>query len=331
MAAMNHWERIQATLKGADVDHAPVSLWRHFPGDDMTAPGLAKVMVDWQRKYDFDFVKFMPTGMYGVHDWGAETQYSPGFGGSRELVKPGLTDPNQWGKLPELDITQGAYGQELKALRLAADELDHSVPIFQTIFSPSTTALKLRGQAAVDDMRQNPGLIKAGLEIITEMTIAFALACVRTGADGVFFATQGASSQIMTEDEYKEFGVPYDVRILEAVRNEGKINMIHVHGEDVYWDLAATYPVDMINWHDRTTFPNLAQAKERFKGVLVGGIERLEISKGPIEQVRAQASDAVKQTGGRRLVVAPSCVIPTNTPDENIRAVIDAVQASPVK
>jgi uroporphyrinogen decarboxylase len=330
MAAMNHWERIQAALKGAEVDRAPVSLWRHFPGDDMTAPGLARVMVDWQRKYDFDFVKFMPTGMYGVHDWGAQTEYGPGFGGSRILVKPGVTDPNQWPKLPKLNVTQGAYGQELEAIRLAVGELNRSVPIFQTVFSPSTTALKLRGQDALNDMRQNPELIKAGLEIITEVTIAFALAIVRAGADGIFFATQGASSHVMTEDEYKEFGVPYDTRVLEAVRNEGKINLIHVHGEDVYWDLAATYPVDMINWHDRTTFPNLAQAKDRFKGVLVGGIERLEISKGPIEQVRFQASDAVKQTGGRRIVVAPSCVIPTNTPDENIRAVIAEVQATPV-
>jgi uroporphyrinogen decarboxylase len=330
MAEMNHWERIQAALEGAEVDRTPVSLWRHFPGDDMTAAGLAKAMVDWQRKYDFDFVKFMPTGMYGVHDWGAETEYGPGFGGSRVLVKPGVSDPNQWPKLPKLDVNKGAYGQELEALRLAASGLDGSVPIFQTLFSPSTTAIKLRGKEAVDDMRQNPELIKAGLEIITDVTIAFALAVVRAGADGVFFATQGASSQVMTEDEYKEFGVPYDTRVLQAVRNEGKINLIHVHGDDVYWDLCAAYPVDMINWHDRTTFPNLAQAKERFKGVLVGGIERVEISTGTTQEVRAQARDAVNQTGGRRHVVAPSCVIPTNTPDENIRAVIAEVQAAPV-
>lgn len=330
MAAMNHWERIQAALQGAEVDRTPVSLWRHFPGDDTTAAGLAKAMVDWQRQYDFDFVKFMPTGMYGVHDWGAETEYGPGFGGSRVLVKPGVNDPNEWPKLAKLDVTKGAYGQELEAIRLASAELDGSVPIFQTVFSPSTTAIKLRGPAAIDDMRQNPDLLKAGLEIITEITIAFAQAVIRAGADGVFFATQGASSQVMTEDEYKEFGVPYDSRVLQAVRNEGKINLIHVHGDDVFWDLAASLPVDMINWHDRTTFPNLSQAKERFKGVLVGGIERTEISTGTQEEASAQAADAVAQTGGRRHVVAPSCVIPTNTPDANVRAVIAAVQAAPV-
>jgi uroporphyrinogen decarboxylase len=330
MAAMSHWERIRAALKGEEVDRTPVSLWRHFPGDDSTSAGLAKVMVDWQRKFDFDFVKFMPTGMYGVHDWDAETEYAPGFGGSRVVVKPGVSDPQAWPKLAKLDITQGSYGQELEAVRLAAAELKGSVPLFQTVFSPSTTAIKLRGKEALQDMRQNPEEMKAGLEIITEATIRFTQAVLQAGADGVFFATQGASSQVMTEDEYKEFGVPYDVRVLQAVRDEGKINLIHVHGDDVFWDLAATYPVDMINWHDRTTFPNLSQAKARFNGVLVGGIERTEISTGAPELARSQASDAIQQTGGRRHVVAPSCVIPTNTPEANVWAVIEEVKAATV-
>jgi len=330
MSEMSHWERIRAALQGAEVDRTPISLWRHFPGEDKTAAGLAKAMVEWQQKFDFDFVKFMPTGMYGVHDWGAETEYSPGFGGSRRLVTPGITDVSQWPTLPQVDVTRGAYGQEVEALRLAADELKGSVPIFQTIFSPSTTAVKLRGKAAVDDMRQHPALIKAGLEIITEVTIAFLLESIRVGADGFFFATQGASRGVMTEAEYQEFGVPYDTRILEAVHAAGKLNLIHVHGEDVYWDLAARYPIDMINWHDRTTFPSLAQAKDRFDGVLVGGIERVQISTGTAEEVGAQVANAVAQTGGRRLVVAPSCVIPINTPEANIHAAIAAVQATPV-
>jgi uroporphyrinogen decarboxylase len=330
MAEMSHWERIQAALQGAEVDRTPVSLWRHFPGDDMTAAGLAKVMVDWQRTYDFDFVKFMPTGMYGVHDWGAETEYATGYAGNRLLVKPGVTDPNQWPKLEKLDVNKGAYGQELEAVRLASAGFDGSVPLFQTIFSPSTTAIKLRGPQAVEDMRQQPDLIKEGLEIITEVTIAFTLAVLRAGADGVFFATQGAQREVMTEDEYKEFGVPYDTRVLQAVRNEGKINLIHVHGDNVYWHLAAEYPVDMINWHDRVATPNLAEGKKRFKGVVVGGIERTEVSTASEQFAREQARDAIQQTGGRRHVVAPSCVLPTNTPDANIRAIIDEVQATPV-
>ena len=331
MTAMNHWERVRAALQGAEVDRVPVSLWRHWPVEDETASGLASAMIKWQQIYDFDLVKFMPTGMYGVHDWGAQTVYNPGFRGNRLLTKPGLTHPEQWPQLAQLDVSKGAYGQEVEAIRLAANALQGSVPIMQTVFSPLTTAVKLAGDPALAHMRQHPDLLKAGLEIITDVTIRFTQACLAAGADGVFFATQGASYRTMSEAEYAEFGATYDRRVLEAVHAEGKLNMMHVHGEDIMFDLAASYPVDMINWHDRITTPNLSEALARFKGVLVGGIEdRTTIAEGPLDVLRSQAQDAIAQTGGRRLIVGPGCVIPTNTPDANVRAVIEAVQQAAV-
>ncbi len=108
---------------------------------------------------------------------------------------------------------------------------------------------------------------------------------------------------------------------------ECEFNLMHVHGEDIMFDLAATYPVEMINWHDRITWPTLAQAQERFDGLVVGGInDQTTIAEGTAQEVAAQARDAIEQTGGRRLLVGPGCVIPTNTPDANVRAVIDTVQ-----
>jgi uroporphyrinogen decarboxylase len=330
-AQMSHWERIRAAQKGEATDRVPVSLWRHWPVEDETAQGLAAAMLRWQHQYDFDLVKFMPTGMYGVHDWGAQTAYNPGFRGNRILTKPGLHEAEEWPKLARLDVTQGAYGQEVESIRLAAQELKGSVPIFQTVFSPLTTAIKLAAERTFGDMRLRPDLLKAGLEIITDVTIRFTQACLAAGADGIFFATQGASHRVMTEAEYREFGAPYDVRVLQAVHAEGKLNMLHVHGEDIMFDLAAGFPADLINWHDRLTEPGLAAAQQRFGGILVGGIEdRSIIGNGPIETIRAQTRDAIAQTGGRRLVVGPGCVIPTNTPDAHIRAVIDTVLATPV-
>jgi uroporphyrinogen decarboxylase len=39
--------------------------------------------------------------------------------------------------------------------------------------------------------------------------------------------------------------------------------------------------------------------------------------------VRAQVRDAIAQTGGRRLIVGPGCVVAIAAPEQNIRAVID--------
>ena len=31
---MNHWERLQAAIRGEAVDRPPISLWRHWPQID---------------------------------------------------------------------------------------------------------------------------------------------------------------------------------------------------------------------------------------------------------------------------------------------------------
>ena len=59
---MNHWQRIEAAIRGEPTDRAPISLWRHWPEFDQDPRTLAEAMVNWQRRYDFDLVKFMPTG-----------------------------------------------------------------------------------------------------------------------------------------------------------------------------------------------------------------------------------------------------------------------------
>jgi uroporphyrinogen decarboxylase len=325
-STMNHWERTRAAVQGEAVDRPPISLWRHWPVEDDTPQGLAAATVRWQQEYDFDLVKFMPTGTYGVHDWGAETAHGSGPIGTRMITTFGVTAAEQWPRLRRLEVTSGYLGQQIEALRLAAEGLANSVPILQTIFSPLTTAYKLAGERVFADLRLRPDLLKAGLQMIAETTARFALASVRAGAHGVFFATQSATYRLLNEAEYREFGVHYDLMVFDAVRAETELNMLHVHGEDIMFDLLASYPVEMLNWHDRLTWPDLPEARARFGGLLVGGINEFRtLRKGPVAAIQAEIQDAIAQAGGRRLMLGPGCVIPTDTPAEHVRAAVEAV------
>jgi uroporphyrinogen decarboxylase len=90
------------------------------------------------------------------------------------------------------------------------------------------------------------------------------------------------------------------------------------------FDALADYPVDMVNWHDRLTAPGLAAAAPKVRGALVGGVEeRGLLVSGSEAEVRAQARDAIAQTGGRRLILGPGCVAALAAPERNIRAVIE--------
>ena len=326
VAKMTHWERVTAAVAGQAVDRVPVSLWRHFPDVDLDPVKLAEACVRWQRTYDFDLVKFMPGGTYGVEDWGAMSADVGSPIGARAVVKPGLTTAEAWPRLARLSPAQGHLGREVKALSLAAAALNGEVPILQTVFSPLTTAIKLAGDRVFADLRRRPDLVEAGLAIIAETTIDFARACLRAGAHGLFFATQCASYRLLNEAEHRRFGVPYDRRVLDAVAGESKFTMLHLHGNDVMFDQMLDYPANMMNWHDRRSDLDLAGAKGRFGGLLVGGLnEAVTLPQGPIEAIKREVRDAIAQTDGIRLMIAPGCVIPIATPEAHYRAVIDAV------
>jgi len=324
---MTHWERLTAAMAGQAVDHVPVSLWRHFPEIDLDPVHLAEATLRWQRNFDFDLVKFMPSGTYSVEDWGAETALLNSPIGARTVIKPGVTTAEAWPRLPKLSPTEGRLGQELKALTLAAEALKGEVPILQTLFGPLTTAYKLAGDRIFADLRRHPDQFEAGLTIIADTVIAFARACLRAGAHGVFFSTQCANYRMMNAAEHQRFGAAYDRRVLDALAGESRFTMLHLHGNDVMFDQLLAYPANMANWHDRRGELSLADATSRFPGLLVGGLnEDATLPYGPIAAIKAEVRDAIAQTGGRRLMIAPGCVMPIATPESHCWAVVEAVK-----
>jgi uroporphyrinogen decarboxylase len=66
---MNHWQRIEAAMRGDPTDHPPLTMWRHFPDEDQHVDKLVARTLKWQNRWQFDLIKFMPCNSYGVADW----------------------------------------------------------------------------------------------------------------------------------------------------------------------------------------------------------------------------------------------------------------------
>ena len=329
MHAMNHWQRIEAAMRGEPADCPPITMWRHFPDDDLDVGKLAARTLAWQNRWDFDLIKFMPCNSYGVHDWGVETVYRGAPHGARETVKPAVEKTADWARIGDLDVRQGSYGQQNRALREVADALGGTVPILQTVFSPLSTARKLATEAFLADLRRAPEALERVLRVITDVSIRFALDAIEAGAHGVFLATQFASYRLLTADEYERFGKRYDVELLEALAGKARLNMLHAHGEDIMFDMLAAYPIEMFNWHDRLTEPSLAQAASRYRGVRVGGIaETGALVRGDLPAIEREVRDAIAQTDGRRLLIGPGCVVPITVRDEAVDAATRAARAA---
>jgi uroporphyrinogen decarboxylase len=318
--------RVQAALRGEAVDRVPLSLWRHFFCEDRSAESLAETTLCFAQAYDLDLVKLTPCGLYAVEDWAGQRIAYPGNDSDPPyLYELAVTGPAEWRRLPALDLTAGALGRELESIRLVDEGLGGETPLMMTVFSPLTLAFKLAGDNVIAHLRECPSDLHAGLETITETTIALSQAALLAGADGLFFATQLASHQYLTPAEYEEFGEHYDRAVLDAVAEQSAITVLHLHGSDVFFDLANQYPVHAVSWHDQETPPSLAKARQLTDRAFVTGLDRERLGDGPVAAIQAQVLEALDQTNGRGLILAPSCVIPPAAPDAHLEAVLDAL------
>ncbi|MBM3129682.1 MAG: uroporphyrinogen decarboxylase [Chloroflexi bacterium] len=330
---MKHRERINAALRGELVDRVPVALWRHFPGDDTHADKLAARVVEFQKKYDFDFVKITPASGFRGEMYGATYVDGKNREGTRAYVTLPVQALNDWEKIVPLDAANPVFIREFTATKLVRQQIGVDTHILQTIFSPLSTAQNLAKERVWEDLRQNPEVLHRALRAITETTIRFAIANLRAGADAIFFATQSATAKSLSREEFRAFGAAYDLQVLEAIRAvKPDFVFLHIHGFDIYFDELMNYPVDVLNWHDRRTAPSLKDAREILRAAqinktIAGGIDEYTVLGGTSrDDVLAQARDAIAQAGERGFILAAGCVTLVDTPEENIKAVVAAAR-----
>ena len=322
-----HRERMEATLAGEIIDRPPVALWRHFPVDDQSAETLAEATLHFQQNYDFDLVKVTPASSFCVRDWGVEDEWVGDTEGTRRYTQRVIQDPKDWETLPVLDMTAPHLSAQLQCLRLIRASLGPDTPILQTVFSPLSQAKNLAGnETLLEHLRARPSSVLKGLRAITETTRRFIEAAHETGIDGVFYAIQHAQAALMSLEEYKLFGLMFDVQALEPVTDLW-CNLLHLHGETIHFDVVHELPFQMVNWHDRESYPSLAQAQDKFSGVVCGGFRQDTLVYRDQGEVWQEAQDALQQTGGRRFLLGTGCVVPVIASHGNIRTARQAAES----
>ena len=269
-----------------------------------------------------------PRATYYAEAWGC--RYRPSGDATRgpETVDYVLKSASDLEKIGPLDGTQGPFAEQLRALSLIADGLGGEAPFIQTVFSPLAVIGRLANGdlAAVRSyMESAPQALHAALRAVTETLARYSAACLEAGASGFFFATQMANTDILTAAEHEQFGVHYDLKVLEFLAGKSQVTMLHVCKENLLFDQVADYPVDVINWADRTSGTTLAEARRMTRTTIAGGLSLERLSNGTEEEEVAEARDAIAQAGRRGFILAPACVVRGPSPDANLAAARRAV------
>jgi uroporphyrinogen decarboxylase len=309
-AEMTRTERVMAAIRGEPVDRLPVCFWHHFRPEGSGHRLADETLRFFDETFDLDIVKLMPDLPY-------------------PFPRRAVREVQDWRLLEPIDRERSRFfAQRAEAVAVLRDELGDETPIIVTVYGPLTEALAI---AADQDRflahaQEASAVVHEALSVLAENLRAHIRDVISAGADGVFLALQGCSTDIMPESRYRELGRPYDLIALQGAA-DAWLNVLHVHGErDLMLPQLLDYPVQVLSWSDRIAGPSLRDVRGLTTKCLMGGWnERGAITTGPGDAIRQEAQDAVRQTGGRRLILANGCSVPDDTDPRWLHAAREAV------
>ena len=327
MSEMTKKERVRAAVAGEPVDRAPASLWGHDFLREWSNDELVGATCEQYEAYDWDFIKINPRWSMFPEAWGAVYQ-PPVEQTNQTMISAALNELDELHDVVSVHAERGVLGEHIESTRLVVERTGGEVDVTQTVFSPMSVVGLMFGhpRAFKQAAREAPAAVHSAIARVTETIISYSRANLAAGAAGVFYAPlQWASYDTSTPDFFREFGRPYDLQVLDAIR-DAEFNILHVcHTNNMLADLL-DYPVQAINWDDRhETNANLADVWAETDKAVMGGVSRVGLGQLSAEEIRAQASEAAS-VGNSRVFVSGTCSIPPHTTHENRLAVAEAVR-----
>jgi uroporphyrinogen decarboxylase len=342
MQEMTAMQRMMKTLNHEEPDRVPVvfldiTICAREAGVSvkeycLNAKALVEGQLNFLKRYRVDALMAAQGVAIRAEAFGAKVRYYETAKDSPVIEEPAVKKPEDWETLG-LNMKAPGISALLEASKILRDKLEDKTPIIAVTNSPLTLATQIGSMAQVmKDIRKRPDTLHRGLRRITDLYEEYIDALCEVSQLKMFwFVCARASAEIVTEKQYREFGVPYDLKVLEQLKKRGIKVLVHVCGPNPFLDLIASeYPVEAINWWDRSTTTSLSDAKERFgdKVTLVAGLDQTrELLSGTPEQVEAQAKDAIRQAAkGGGFMLSGGCEISAISPPENIHAAVRAAE-----
>jgi MtaA/CmuA family methyltransferase len=238
---------------------------------------------------------------------------------------PLIADPGDLGRVRFPATEFGPrMTDRLEAIRGLHAAVGGEVPVMGWVEGALAEAADLRGAGnLMMDLLMNPGWVKELLERCAEVEVAFARAQVEAGAH-IIGLGDAIASQI-SPAMYREFALPYERRIFDAVRQLGGVSRLHICGNTTHLlgDMARSgAEIIDIDW-----MVDMRRAVGHLDGAVVcGNIDPVAILlQGTPEQVR-DGVRANAAAGGTRWISAAGCEVPDGTPAENLLAHHEALR-----
>jgi uroporphyrinogen decarboxylase len=327
----SHRERILMTIEGEHPDRPAVSLWRHFYNRETTAENLSAAIVEFQRQYDWDFMKINPRASYHVEIWGNRLEWSTGEFQKHRKIEFAVEKISDWDKIGVLPSTVPVLAEHLMAIKSIRKGAGLDLPILMTIFNPLSIAGDMvpNDKMLLEHLAEDESRVMRAIENITVTFEKFVAECRDAGADGIFLATtQWGTTKLISYSQYEKYARPHDLRIIKASGDDA-INLFHICEGDIFLKELADYPVAMFNWEScHPSNPNLKKGSGLLAGkTVVGGIDHSGwLRHGTPSEIMMAMKRVKDEMDGVPFIFGPGCAIDPETPAINIAAVRNSVR-----
>lgn len=335
---MTSSERLAARLRGDPVDRVPnMTLVMQFAADQIQAP-LARYYQDYHVLCEANFKTVEVFGLDIVDAISDPYRETADFGASIEFPEnnlpickePLLKETSDLRVLPSPDpLKPGSRMRDrVDAIRLFHERVGGQIPVQGWVEGALAEAADLRGVTALlYDLYDRPEWVEELLERCVEIEIAFALAQVEAGATLIGLGDAIASQ--VNPRAYRQFALPYEQRIFEAVRQAGATARLHICGNTsrIVRDMAQSKAqIIDLDWQ-----VDLATARAQVDEVdpaiaLCGNIDPVAVLHDSTPEEITAALHRCRSAGGRNWLAAPGCEVPRGTALTNMHAFSAALE-----
>lgn len=338
----NKKQRMEAVLNGELADRPPVTAWQHNTGKEHDANSLAEAMLNFQKSYDWDWMKINPAAVYCYEAFGNVYDYD-NYGGKNVPLRISnlIHEAKDLEKVKRYPGDFGAFRRHIEAIRIIRKGLGHSVPMFQTVSTPIAVFLNLCGgqnpgryrpapreeSILLKYFKENPLEMHRALKAIAETLADYCTAALEAGADGIFYAEYGyARKGYLTIEEWKEFVEPYDYIVFDAI--QPKPIILHTCGIYGTPKRFVNYPIKALHWAQSATGNEPLLGSEAWLGKItpMGGVDERIFGTNAAESIYRIARQTVHENRNRAFLLSPDCTVDEKTTKEEYQALINAAR-----
>lgn len=315
---MTKRERVMAAIKKEAVDHVPSGFSIHF--NEKTGKEAVEAHLKFFRETDTDIIKMMNENL--VPDVGE------------------IKRPEDWKKIPDYSMKDGFMQRQTDLVKQILDKADgdaFSVGTLHGICASAIHPIEARyGYEAVRELfcthiRENKTYMLDAFKRIADGMCQLAEAYHDLGLDGIYYAALGGEKRYFTDEEFAEAMEPFDKQILQASKEAGNINILHICKDGLEMNRYASYAelADVINWGVYETDFSLEQGRKLFQGkTLMGGLRNRSgvMVEGTIEELKQETKRIICEFGKEGFIIGADCTLPTEIAYERIKAIADAAR-----